>query len=104
MAVTLKEFLWGRTKVLEAANVQEAVRVAQQLKAEGSYDWFRGQVCDWPPYATFFRMGVERQEEAILKTKRRMQMFVQWAQRTPELKYLTRAGAEHDFFAILQHY
>jgi hypothetical protein len=101
---TLKEFLWGKTKVFEASDVQEGVEIAHQLKADGKYDWFRGQVCDWPPHGSFLRLGVTGDDTQIQRTRRRIFMFAQWAQCMAELQYLMQPEAVHDFFAILQHY
>lgn len=35
-------------ETMRVANVEAAIQLATQLKREGRYDWFRGQVRCWP--------------------------------------------------------
>lgn len=41
--------------VFKAANVEEAVALAENFKADGRYDWFRGQLREWTPSSTLER-------------------------------------------------
>jgi hypothetical protein len=104
MSLPLKEYLFGKTRVLEAANVHEAVDIAHQLKDDGQFDWFRGQVCDWPPHSSFLRAGMTPDDDRMQKARRRVQLFVQWVRQTAELQYLLQPEGLNDLIAILQHY
>lgn len=42
-------------KAINAANVEEAVAIAEIFKAEGRYDWFRGQLREWTPSSSLER-------------------------------------------------
>jgi hypothetical protein len=44
-----------KMKIHKAANIEEAVELANELKAKGDYNWFRGQVQEWPPISSLFR-------------------------------------------------
>jgi hypothetical protein len=104
MNLSVKEILWGKTRFFEAASVEEAVELAQRLKSEGQYDWFRGQVLDWPPCSSLHRVNASGDAARKEKTHRRIRMFLQWAPKISELQYLLEAEHVHDVMAILQHY
>jgi hypothetical protein len=92
-------------KTHEVANVQEAVELASRFKDEGRYNWFRGQVQDWPPYSSYFRIRAKGDAAAIAHAERRIAMFTGWIkQKMPELHYLLEPQHVNDFFAIAQHY
>jgi FRG domain len=91
-------------KVYEVANIEEAVDLAYELKNNGSYNWFRGQVQDWPPYSSHNRLLASRDSEKIKKSERRFELFFDWVGKIPELRYLQNPEHVHDFFAIMQHY
>lgn len=55
-------FKWCAAKTYRADSVDQAVEMAEGFKAEGRYDWFRGQTRDWPPYSSLFRR--QRSNEA----------------------------------------
>jgi hypothetical protein len=59
-------------KTHEVANVQEAVELASRFKDEGRYNWFRGQVQDWPPYSSYFRIRAKGDAAAITRAERRI--------------------------------
>ena len=104
MPATIREFLWGPVRVFEASGVEEAVELAHQMKREGHYDWFRGQVCDWPPHSSLFRVNQCEDPAQRERVVRRLDLFCKWAGDTPELQYLLAPERVHDLFAILQHY
>ena len=49
----------------KVANIEEAVELANDLKTKGLYNWFRGQVGEWPPHSSLYRIqaGGRRKEE-----------------------------------------
>jgi hypothetical protein len=88
----------------EAANVEEAVELANKLKDEGKYNWFRGQVQDWPPISSHYRVQTSGDAEKKEKSAQRVKMFSYWVSTIPELQYLQVPERVNDFYAILQHY
>lgn len=90
--------------VIPVANVQEAVELAQSFKAKGRYNWFRGQVRDWPPLSSLFRLRRDADESAFERVQTRYKLFMEWLSENVDLKYLLEAGNEHQFFAVAQHY
>ena len=91
-------------EIYEVANIEEAVELADKLKAEGRYNWFRGQVKDWPPVSSLHRSQSSKDPEKEEKSARRISMFYGWINEIPELRYLHEPERIHDFFAIMQHY
>lgn len=86
----------------EAANLEEAVGVATRFQQEGRYNWFRGQVRDWPPYSSLFRIRSDKNTELEERALRRLTMFLNWVERIPELRQLLRDPDAA--FAVAQHY
>lgn len=86
------------------ASLREAVALAESLKAEGTYDLFRGQARDHPPRPSLARILQSRDEARIARARRRLELFERWLGDTPELAYLQEPGREHDFMAVAQHY
>jgi FRG domain len=86
--------------IYRADNVEDAVRMAQQFRAEGKYDWFRGQAREWPPVSTFSRLDQDRKQEAREKAEE----FYQWVAEEPDLAYLARDEQLDALCAIAQHY
>ena len=41
----------------KARDLQDAIRLASALKDQGSDDWFRGQLQNWPLKSSFVRLG-----------------------------------------------
>jgi hypothetical protein len=78
--------------------VNDAIRLAYQLKVQKKYDYFRGQTCDWPVTATLQRL-TEDQYDAIME---RVERFVEWFQSTPGLESF--ANDVDTVVAIAQHY
>lgn len=82
---------------MEASNIEEALKAASEWKAEGKYDWFRGQTHPWPLISTLGRLSEEGREE----TRRKLGRFYDWVISTPGLEPLYE---ENSFFAVAQHY
>ncbi len=89
-------------KVYQANNVEEAVEMAAKFKDDGTYNWFRGQTCDWPPHSSMYR--IKQQPDLIAGAEEDYQEFVAWTNQKPELKHLLEPGSVHQLEAILQHY
>jgi hypothetical protein len=71
-----------------ASGVEEAVETAARFHRDGRYNWFRGQVHDWPPHSSMFRALSSEDPERVQKALRRVEMFLRWMKETPELKHL----------------
>lgn len=83
--------------------VEDAVDLALRFKAEGRYDWFRGQVqANWMPSSSMAR-AIQRGESQE-HLEQRLQRFVDWASTVPALRYLTDPANTDQLFAVLQHY
>jgi FRG domain len=91
-------------KVYETENIEAAVELAYKLKAEGHYNWFRGQVRDKPPVSSLYRVFASGDSEKKEKALSRIKMFFDWVGQIPELRFLQEPGYVHDIFAIMQHY
>jgi len=86
------------------ANIEEAVELANQLKDKGRYNWFRGQVRDWKPVSSFFRILETRSPEKKDAVLERIGLFCDWLGKTPGLEYLLQPDRVNDCYAIMQHY
>jgi hypothetical protein len=91
-------------EIHEVASLEEAVALAESLKADGSYDLFRGQARDYPPLPSLARILASGDSAKAERARRRLRLFEQWLASIPELAYLLDVGREHDFFAVAQHY
>ena len=80
------------------ADVHEAVALASTFKRDGRYDWFRGQLQNWPLRSSIARLAQGEQEEGREKLGR----FSHWAKTTPGLESLGTNIAT--FWAVAQHY
>lgn len=99
----LTDFSERVMKILKAASVEDAVALAEKLKAEGQYDWFRGQIRDWTPSSSLERkmlQGAEAQSECEMRLSR----FLRWVTAQPALAYLAQEQNVDALFAVLQHY
>lgn len=90
---------------MSAANVEDAIALANKLKDSGEYNWFRGQLrAEWSPISSHARkiggdVGAQKAYE------QRISRFAAWAQSVPELSHLVEDERRvNEFFAILQHY
>jgi len=79
-------------------NVSEAVALAEEFKRNGTHDWFRGQVSNWPLKSSYVRLKEEQLDETMQKLGR----FEHWAKQTPGLESL--AGHVDSLVAVAQHY
>lgn len=90
-------------RIATVANVEEAIELASNLKREGKYNWFRGQVrAAWLPTSSS-----ERRLQGGATTSelnKDLDRFLDWAALIPELAYLQDMANEHSLFAIRQHY
>lgn len=90
-------------ETMRVANVEAAIQLATQLKREGRYDWFRGQVRCWPLQTSLHRK-LAGDGEAHAAYVERLGRFMDWAAGTPQLAYLSEGANADALFAILQHY
>ncbi|OYT85377.1 MAG: hypothetical protein CFE50_04930 [Pseudomonas sp. PGPPP4] len=87
----------------EATNVEEAVSLAERLKKEGRYNWFRGQLRDWEPCSSLERkLGSSIDAKQHLDAK--LSRFLKWVEGQPPLAYLAQEQHVDSLFAVLQHY
>ena len=82
----------------EVANVNEAVRLAEDLKGKGEHDWFRGQTQNWPLKSTYVRLSEEDRQQLMEKLGR----FEGWIKSTPGLEPI--AANTDMLVAVAQHY
>ncbi|MGL6244614.1 FRG domain-containing protein [Pseudomonas sp.] len=90
-------------KTMKVANVEEAVALANQLKQEGSYNWFRGQLREWTPQSSLERRLHENPNAKPLLDAQ-LNRFLIWIKDQPELAYLADPENIDALFAVLQHY
>lgn len=88
--------------LFKASNVEEAVELAARFQHEGRYNWFRGQVREWPPYSSLLRVQTSKDLEAEMNARRRVAIFLTWLKRTPELKEMFDNPDAAN--AVMQHY
>lgn len=85
------------------ANVEKAIELAETWRAEGRYNWFRGQLQAWQPTSSIERkIGND-----LIKHKEHEELisrFIHWARKRPELAYLAEEENMNALYAILQHY
>lgn len=84
--------------VYRATDVREAIAKANEWKAEGRYNLFRGQTENWAVVPTLSRLDKEKYEEALAQIKR----FYSWVCETPGLEYFVEHTDE--LIAVAQHY
>lgn len=88
----------------EVEDVESAVDLAKRFKAEGRYNWFRGQVRELPPHPSLLRIQMRHDKEMFEAAKRRLRMFHEWALQIEYLAPLLEEENLPKLFAILQHY
>jgi hypothetical protein len=81
-----------------AANVDEAVAVAQRLQELGQAQWFRGQVENWPKLTP----GLYRPNIDFARAEKAMHRFAHWVKSTLGLEEIARSTDA--MLAIAQHY
>jgi hypothetical protein len=90
-------------KIMEAASVEEAVALAESLKAKGRYDWFRGQLRAWTPSSSLER-ALNGRSDVKQQLDAKLSRFLSWAVNQPSLAYLALEENVDSLFAVLQHY
>ncbi|MFC0668559.1 FRG domain-containing protein [Azotobacter chroococcum] len=90
-------------KIMKATSVEEAVALATRLKAEGRYNWFRGQLREWNPASSLERKLLH-DPEAKPNLDAKLNRFLKWVQAYPALAYLAAPENIDALFAVLQHY
>lgn len=83
---------------IEASSVEEAVKIAKELKNSGRTYWFRGQAKEWTLQSSLNRLH-QIDRDLVMK---KLERYVNWVKCTPGLEYL--AENEDAVFAIAQHY
>ena len=79
-------------------SIFDAIRLASELKAEGRYDWFRGQRQNWPLTPSLYRHSQQQQQ----LDRERILTFARWLQVTPGLREI--ATNPNAVLAVAQHY
>ncbi|EKF6771278.1 FRG domain-containing protein [Pseudomonas aeruginosa] len=90
-------------RIINANSVEEAVDLATRLKADGRYNWFRGQLREWEPASSFERKLLQ-DPEVQPKLNAKLNRFLGWTQAHPALKYLAAPEHVDALLAVLQHY
>src|SRR4028118_418313 len=85
-------------KIYRTKDAAEAVALATELKLNGTYDWFRGQISNWPLKSSFARL----KPEAVDETMQKLTRFQHWVKMTPGLEQL--ADHADSIIAVAQHY
>ena len=85
-------------KIYRVNDVNEAVKLAQELKEKGEYNWFRGQRENKPLISSYMRLNETQRKEEDEKFKR----YYNWLLTTPGLEDLARCA--DDLIAVAQHY
>lgn len=80
-----------------ADNIWDAIELAENLKASGDYDLFRGQSENFPIVPSVLREGVDR-----TSAEQDLSDFANWVHQTPDLKSLH--GDPNAILAVAQHY
>ena len=89
----------GSAASVRAADVVEAIAVAQRLLELGEAQWFRGQVRNWPKLTpTFYRIAESDRADA----EQRLARFFEWVKTTQGLEDL--AASPDAVIAVAQHH
>ena len=78
-------------------SVADALKLAEQFKRKGRYDWFRGQAHEWPLCPSLNRLDDQSRNEALM----RLGWFAAWVRSTPEARHLK---SDESKIAVAQHY
>lgn len=90
-------------EIMRAANIEEAVARATQLKQDGQYNWFRGQLREWEPGSSLERR-LHENPNAKIQFEEKLNRFLVWVKAQPALAYLAEPEHVDALFAVLQHY
>ncbi|MRG45093.1 FRG domain-containing protein [Chitinophaga sp. SYP-B3965] len=78
-------------------NALSAIKLAKELKSKGEYDFFRGQRNAYAIQPSILRPGLDK-NAVVLK----LQEFINWVHRTPEL--ISLHNNINSILAVAQHY
>lgn len=81
----------------QAKDVSSAVSMAEEMKKQGTHEWFRGQTHNWTLQSSFNR-DPSKYEKFINRTN----AFSGWVKITPGLEHL--ASDPDSTIAVAQHY
>lgn len=85
-------------KIYKAANLNDALQLAEEFRATNKYDLFRGQARNWPIIPSALRIDSITHEEAVKKLER---LYYFFQTNSFAKKYATDIDW---FFAVAQHY
>ncbi len=74
--------------------------MARKFRDQGQYDWFRGQLEDWPLKSSFARLSTAQKDDAMAQVER----FISWAKATPGLGTLGQDVDVDATCGVAQHY
>lgn len=88
--------------VTRVPSAEAALELARQWRAQGRADWFRGQVCTWPPQSSLARWRQELFLGTTWSSSPALNRFSAWARNLPEMSLI----ADDDFklAAVAQHF
>ncbi len=81
----------------QAKNVSSAVEMAEEMKRQGTHEWFRGQTHNWT-----LQSSLNRNRSKFEKSVERIKAFIGWVSITPGLEHL--ATDVDSTIAVAQHY
>lgn len=82
----------------KADNLESAISLAEDLKTQGHYDWFRGQNHGWPLCPSLNRLTEERRNDALVRSIH----FGFWLKSIPGLEGID--ADDEAKLAVAQHY
>ena len=81
----------------QVSGPREAVQLAEELRAGGHFDLFRGQIRNFRLTPSIFRRGIDQ-----LAAEEKLNRLADWIRRTPELFSLN--SSSDGILAVAQHY
>lgn len=81
----------------QAKDVSSAVSMAEEMKRQGTHEWFRGQTHNWT-----LQSSLNRNHSKFEKSVKRLKAFSGWVNITPGLEHL--ASDVDSTIAVAQHY
>jgi hypothetical protein len=85
-----------------AADIQEAVHLANRFKEDGTYDLFRGQTQEWAPHSSLIRKFLDPDKSVYTLALKQLEQFALWVSKTPGLGEI--AKNDDAMLAVAQHY
>ena len=87
------------SKVIQAQDYQDALKICRELSVSGQADLFRGQTTDWPRITpSIFRFSGDQRRSAEAE----LELFAEWANSVPQMH--NYQGNGEAVVAIAQHY